>query len=212
MKEYLKKIGYQAKNTSIRWKLSLGDFWLGKYVVTQELWNVVMGNNTSTIQQQRDYPVVNISWNDCIQFIDKIQSKTGLKLCLPTLSQWMYAACGGVLSSNYKYSGGNNLSNVGWYSRNSGGSVHPVGQKRANELGLYDMSGNVWEWNKTVNEDFDSKTKANFLEECYFLCGGDYSSSADSCKTFYYINDEADRKTDRYGFRLALLNDDMRNK
>ena len=140
-------------------QVTLTAFYICKYEVTQELWQAVMG---TTLSQQRDkysksykfelygvgdnYPMHYLSWKDCQKFIERLNRITGKRYRLPTEAEWEYAACGGNRSQGYEYSGGNDLSAVAWYAGNSGDSTHPVGQKSPNELGLYDMNGNVEEW------------------------------------------------------------------
>ena len=126
-------------------EVTLSDYYMGKYEVRQSEWEAVMGSNPSRFKGA-DLPVERVSWEDCHEFIGRLNALTGLNFKLPTEAQWEYAARGGRLSKGYKYSGSNNLGEVGWYGSNSGNCTHRVGEKQPNELGLYDMSGNVREW------------------------------------------------------------------
>ena len=145
-----------------RHSVTLSDYWICETEVTQALWQAVMGGNPSYFRDG-NLPVDKVSWFDCDTFITKLNQLTGESFRLPTESEWEYAARGGNKSLGYKYSGSNNLDDVAWYWRNSGDSylsgeysedtvihngcrTHPVKKKSPNELGLYDMSGNVWEW------------------------------------------------------------------
>ena len=125
-------------------QVTLNDFYIGKYEVTQAQWKAVMGNNPSFFIGD-DLPVDSVSWNDTQEFIRKLNERTGGNYRLPTEAEWEYAARGGNQSKGYKYSGSNDISDVAWYRNNSAGRTNPVGTKDANELGIHDMTGNVWE-------------------------------------------------------------------
>lgn len=128
-------------------KVTVDDFLIGETEVTQELWFAVMGNNPSArTNDNGNLPVENISWNDVQSFIKKINDITGQHFRLPYETEWEFAARGGQKSTNKKYAGSDNLDGVAWYEKNSEGHPHPVGEKQSNELGIYDMSGNVYEF------------------------------------------------------------------
>ena len=141
-------------------QVTLSDFSIGQTEVTQELWEAVMGSNPSNFKGAKR-PVEMVSWNDCQTFITKLNELTGKKFRLPTEAEWEFAARGGSNSLGYKYAGSNSIDDVAWYTVNSGSTTHEVATKLPNELGLYDMSGNVWEWCQDWYGSYGSSNQTN---------------------------------------------------
>ena len=141
-------------------QVTLSSYYICKYEVTQALWQEVMGSNPSRFKGD-NLPVESVSWNDCQVFISKLNAMTGQHYRLPTEAEWEFAARGGNSSRGYKYSGSSTLSDVAWYGENSGNKTHLVGTKSPNELGLYDMIGNVREWCSDWYGDYNSSAQTN---------------------------------------------------
>ena len=135
-------------------------YYIGETEVTQALWKAVMGKNPSKFNGD-NLPVEKVSWKDCQKFIEKLNSLTGKRFRLPTEAEWEFAARGGNKSNLTQYSGGGNIDDVAWYDGNSGKKTHPVKKKKANELGIYDMSGNVWEWCQDWWGSYGSSAQTN---------------------------------------------------
>ena len=188
--------------------VTLSDYHIGQTEVTQELWKAVMGNNPSFFKGDNQCPVENVSWNDCQKFIDKLNRLTGKNFRLPTEAEWEYAARGGNKSKGYKYSGSNDVNTVAWYDDNSGGKTHPVAQKQANELGLYDMNGNVYEWCQDWYGDYTSRSQSNpkgaNTGSSRVLRGGSWSINAWFVRVSNRFNTAPGRRSSNYGLRLAL--------
>jgi formylglycine-generating enzyme required for sulfatase activity len=142
-------------------RVTLSGFYISKYEVTQAQWREVMGSNPSYFKNCDNCPVEQVSWNEVQEFIRKLNQMTGKNYRLPTEAEWEYAARGGNKSRGYKYSGSNNIDQVAWHNGNSGRKTHPIGQKQPNELGLFDMSGNVWEWCSDWSGAYGSASQTN---------------------------------------------------
>ena len=136
------------------------DYYMGETEVTQELWYAVMGSNPGLFTGE-NLPVENVSWNDCRQFIMELNNLTGEQFRLPSEAEWEYAARGGNKGMDYVFSGSNTVDEVAWHNVNSGGKTQPVKTKAPNELGIYDMSGNVWEWCQDWYGNYPNKPISN---------------------------------------------------
>ncbi len=200
-------------------RVNLREFLIGKYPVTQVQYQAVMGMNPSHCKGDQN-PVEKVSWHDAMEFCQKLSQKTRHQLRLPTEEEWEYAAKGGNHSKRYEYAGSNNLSDVGWNRDNSGSKTHPVGQKKANEIGTYDMSGNVFEW--CLDEWHDSyegkpdRLKNNSNEpwedvdinkndnQDHLLRGGSCYSHASVCRSAYRYGNNARDQDNSFGFRVVV--------
>lgn len=161
-------------------QVTLSSFYIGCYEVTQEEWEAIMGENPSKNKGAR-LPVENVTWGDCQNFIMRLNEKTGRHFRLPTEAEWEYAARGGKDSRGYRFSGGNDIDPVAWYEANSMGMTHDVGLKAPNELGLYDMTGNVREWCQDLAGNYGSEAQLNptgpsTSSQIYVVRGAGFSS------------------------------------
>ncbi|MDR0971557.1 MAG: formylglycine-generating enzyme family protein [Bacteroidales bacterium] len=189
-------------------KVTLSNFYISKYEITQKQWQVVMNATPSKSGQWEDYPVTNISWYEVQEFCQKLNEMTGKKYRLPTEAEWEYAARGGNKSKGFKFSGSDNLDNIGWFATNCQYDTHPVGQKEPNELGIYDMSGNVWEWCSDFFAKYPSKNEKNpqgpSQGKSKIFRGGSWRSHITYCRNTirnYFI---PTNKSNTVGFRLVL--------
>ena len=188
-------------------RVTLRDYYIGKYEVTQEQWETVMGSNPSKFKGANK-PVENVSWNDCQEFVERLNKLTGFKFRLPTEAEWEYAARGGERSKGYKYSGSNIIGDVAWYRYNSSSKTHEVGTKAPNELGIYDMSGNVYEWCSDWDGSYSLPAQSNptgpSLGSSRVIRGGSWSYNAQSCRVSYRYGGYPDLHGSHLGFRLVL--------
>ena len=188
--------------------VTLSSYRIGETEVTQALWQAVMGSNPSNFSGSNK-PVECVSWNDCQDFIRRLNALTGENFRLPTEAEWEYAARGGNKSRGYKYAGSNTIDNVAWYGNNSGSQTHNVATKSPNELGLYDMSGNVWEWCQDWYGDYSSGSQTNPTGPSSgsdrVFRGGSWFDYARGCRVSLRYNNSPDaRRGYSLGLRLAL--------
>ena len=202
-------------------RVTLSDYCIGKTEVTQALWNAVMGESNSDLTDTNDYltsmgempikagenlPKNYVSWGQCQKFIEKLNALTGKKFRFPTEAEWEYAARGGNKSKGYKFSGSNDINEVAWYYANSGKELHPVGTKPPNELGIYDMTGNVKEWCADLRGDYNLKPQTNPLcteGNSRVVRGGYWGAMSVFCRTAVRAGEYSDYCTSNVGLRLA---------
>jgi formylglycine-generating enzyme required for sulfatase activity/FKBP-type peptidyl-prolyl cis-trans isomerase len=191
-------------------EVRLSSFSIGKYEVTQAQWKALMGSNPSEFKGG-NLPVENVSWEDVREFIERLNVATGKQYRLPTEAEWEYAAQGGNKSRAYEYSGSNSVEDVAWMNENSGSKTHPVGAKKANELGIYDMSGNVWEWCRDWYGAYPASAQNNPVGPSSGSArvnrGGGWFGGESACRVVFrdiYSPGYRDRDL---GFRLACSSD-----
>ena len=189
-------------------QVTLSSYYIGETEVTQELWKWVMGDNPSYFTGDLQRPVENVSWYDCQTFISKLNELTGENFRLPTEAEWEYAARGGNKSKGYKYSGSNTVNDVAWYDDNSSNTTHAVKTKQPNELGIYDMSGNVCEWCSDWYGSYSSSAQTDptgpSSGSLRVLRGGSWYGHARGCRVAYRFSNSPDCRYGSYGFRLSL--------
>lgn len=193
-------------------QVTLSSYSIGRYEVTQSEWKSIMGNNPSDHKGDK-FPVENVSWEECQTFIDRLNSITGKHFRLPTESEWEFAARGGTLSKGYRYAGSNNIKSVAWYNpdysfyTDTKEKTHIVGSKQPNELGLYDMSGNVAEWCEDWYEEKNYQMQTNQKPSYRVVRGGSFFTKADDCRTSNRSYNEPNGTwghVTSIGFRLAM--------
>ncbi len=185
------------------------DYYLAETPVTQALYVAVMGSNPSYFNGDPSRPVERVSWNDCQEFIEKLNSIiTDGTFYLPTEAEWEFAARGGNLSKGYKYAGSNDIDEVAWYDGTIGIHTHPVAQKKPNELGIYDMTGNVWEWCSDRFSDYPSTPVADPVgpSDGFYrvMRGGSYFNNHRNCRLSLRLMYPPDRSNSCSGFRLLF--------
>ena len=198
------------KNEQPVHSITLKSFYIGQYEVTQTFWQQVMGNQPAHFAGCSSCPVEDVTPEQIRIFISKLNQLTGKHYRLPTEAEWEYAALGGNKSKGYKYSGSNSTDEVAWFKDNSESKTHPVGQKKPNELGIYDMSGNVWElcadWfdNKYYKKSTASNPLNNKKATHRVMRGGSWRSPKERCYSKARNRNISDHHKQNGGFRLAL--------
>ena len=196
-------------------QVTLKSFSIGKYSVTQEQYQAVMGNNPSNFKDNPKNPVENVSWNDAQEFCKKLSQLTGKKYRLPTEAEWEYACRAGTQTRFYFGDDAAKLGDYGWYNENSGSKTHPVGQKKPNDWGLYDMSGNVWEWCEDPYHDSYANKPENIKNNgntawpssdisLRVMRGGSWPVNSRYCRSANRYGYDADSRDNIIGFRLVL--------
>lgn len=192
-------------------QVTLSSYCIGQTEVTQALWQAVMGNNPSSFSSDLNNPVEQVSWNDCQEFISKLNQMTGKTFRLPTEAEWEYAARGGNKSQGYIYAGSNDIDEVAWYSDNNGEYTNLVATKAANELGLYDMSGNVYEWCQDRFGYYSSEAQINptgpSSGNYRIFRGGGWNQPARDCRVSHRYYNIPDGFWYNVGLRLVLVDE-----
>jgi formylglycine-generating enzyme required for sulfatase activity len=191
-------------------QITLNSFKIAKYPITQKQWVAIMGNNPSH-NMGDNLPVENVNWSDAQEFIRRLNDSTGKQYRLATEAEWEYAARGGNKSQGYNYSGSNDIDAVAWYMDNSGSQIRPVGTKTPNELGIYDMSGNVWEWCSdwyepnyyTISPQNNPQGPASSSYNYRIGRGGDSKGITQNCRVALRGTCNPSYRKNDLGFRLA---------
>ena len=185
------------------------NYYIGETLVTQELWQAVMDENPSYYKGNR-FPVESVSWFDCQAFIKQLSNKMSRTFRLPTEAEWEFSACGGRNSKGYEYAGGSHVDEVAWYDKNTNRRTHLVADKKSNELGLYDMSGNVWEWcNDCYNRNYYANSPSKDPQGPQYdsfrvVRGGSYSNNSRYCRVSFRFSYMPSYRSRNLGLRLAL--------
>ena len=202
----------ESKDTNVlnQHKVMISEFYISKYEVTESMWQKVMEDSSKTTACEQ-CPVVNVSYDDVQQFIQKLNAKSGKNYRLPTEAEWEFAAKGAKKSKNHQFSGSENIKEVAYYMDNGDYKLQKVGQLKSNELGIFDMSGNVWEWcsdwhseNYTVQKN-NPRGPSNGNKKV--IKGGSFNSNLETCKINFRHSVKPDFKSENLGFRLVTIAD-----
>lgn len=204
--------------------ISLNPYYISQYPITQDVWTAVMGYNKSFFRYQEDskqrsiesnavaddemldnsghYPVENISYDEALEFVRRLSRITNIRFDLPTEAEWEFAARGGRKSNCFRFAGSDNIDKVAWYKNNSQNSTHPVGEKQPNELGIYDMCGNVWEWTKTPAHSYATDIEPG--GNMFIRRGGSWWHEERNCRVSRRFASDHSKKTSGLGMRVVI--------
>jgi len=189
-------------------KVTLSSFNIGKYEVTEGEWKTIMGSNPSKVPKGNNYPVEGVSWHDVQEFVSKLNVRTGKNYRLPTEAEWEYAAKGGEQTIIYEYSGGSNINDLAWYIGNSSNGKRTVGTQAPNQLGIYDMSGNVYEWCEDWYGTYSGEEQSNPTGPSFgsnrVMRGGSWNSNASGCRNAARFSKNPNERNLDIGFRLVF--------
>jgi len=191
-------------------EVTLSNYYIGKFEITQQEWRTIMGDELDWPEQYGrgdDFSAYNVSRTEALRFVEKLSAMTRLPFRLPTEAQWEYAARGGNRSLHLRYSGSNDVDEVAWHKENANGSLHPVGGKLSNELGLHDMSGNLWEWCSDTYGQYPSTPQTDPLADSgspFVLRGGAWTYFPTYCRVTCRDSYSGDDASVSVGFRVAM--------
>lgn len=198
---------YAETNEHPSHEILLPTFYISKFPITQNIWEYVMGYNKSHFRHKGDssfgnYPAEHLTYDEAQEFVKRLSNLTNIPFSIPAEEEWEYAARGGQKSKGYIYSGSDDIEDVAWYHDNSGRTTHPVGQKLPNELGLYDMSGNVWEWTETPAHSYGLHASSG--GNVYIRRGGSWCHEAKNCRVSRRYPSDHSKKTSGLGLRVVI--------
>lgn len=197
-------------------EVCLKSYYIGKFEVTQSQWEKVMEKSLQDLRIQAEqgsyiagegnnHPIYYVNWEDANAFCTALSKMTGKKYVLPDEAQWEYAARGGILSKGYRYSGGDTLNEVAWCNQNGGNGTHIVGLKRGNELGIFDMSGNVWEWCADSYGPYSAEQTERRKVDKRVVRGGAWYSDESYNRVSARYGEDAEERSHNVGFRVVML-------